>query len=160
MLVDGWLHTGDLAYTDKDGYVFICGRKKNVIVLKNGKNVYPEELEVLISNLPYVEECMVFGQPRHNDGDERDLAICVKIVYNPEWMKENHGLDVGAEGEEGADAAEAAAGKIEALIKEDIEKINETLPTYKQMLRVIVTDQEMIKTTTGKVKRYEEAKKL
>ena len=148
VLVDGWLHTGDLARVDKDGYVFICGRKKNVIVLKNGKNVYPEELEVLISNLPYVEECMVFGQPRHNDGDEKDLAVCAKIVYKPEWMKENHGLEAGE------------ATQIEALIRADIERINETLPTYKQMLRVIVTDQEMIKTTTGKVKRYEEAKKL
>lgn len=162
VLVDGWLHTGDLARVDKDGYVFICGRKKNVIVLKNGKNVYPEELEVLISNLPYVEECMVFGQPRHNDGDEKDLAVCAKIVYKPEWMKENHGLDAGTEGTaaEGGSVAADAAAKIEGLIKEDIEKINETLPTYKQMLRVIVTDQEMIKTTTGKVKRYEETKKL
>ena len=75
ILADGWLHTGDLAYLDKDGYVFICGRKKNVIVLKNGKNVYPEELEILISNLPYVEENMVFGQPRKADGDEKDLAL-------------------------------------------------------------------------------------
>lgn len=145
-LVDGWLHTGDLAYVDKDGYIFICGRKKNVIVLKNGKNVYPEELEVLINNLPYVEECMVYGQARNHDGDHKDLAICAKIVYKPEWMKENHGLE---------DIA-----KIEEFVKADIEKINETLPTYKQMLRVVVTDQEMIKTTTGKVKRYEEVKKL
>lgn len=151
VLVDGWLHTGDLARVDKDGFVFICGRKKNVIVLKNGKNVYPEELEVLISNLPYVEECMVFGQPRHNDGDEKDLAVCAKIVYKPDWMKENLGPDV---------SNGAAAAKIEALVKADIDKINETLPTYKQMLRVIVTDKEMIKTTTGKVKRYEETKNM
>lgn len=143
-LVDGWLHTGDLAYVDKDGFVFICGRKKNVIVLKNGKNVYPEELEVLINNLPYVDECMVFGQPRNHDGDHKDLAICAKVVYNAAWMKEN---DVAKE-------------QIEAFIKADIEKINETLPTYKQMLRVVVTDREMIKTTTGKVKRYEEVKGL
>lgn len=147
-LVDGWLHTGDLAYVDKDGYIFICGRKKNVIVLKNGKNVYPEELEVLISNLPYVEECMVFGQPRNHDGDHKDLAICAKIVYKTDWMRENLG-------QEGDDVA-----KIEAYVKADIDKINESLPTYKQMLRVVVTDQEMIKTTTGKVKRYEEAKKM
>ncbi len=153
-LIDGWLHTGDLAYVDKDGYIFICGRKKNVIVLKNGKNVYPEELEVLINNLPYVEECMVFGQARNHDGDHKDLAICAKIVYNAEWMKENHGLDAWAEG------TELDQEKIEAIVKADIDKINETLPTYKQMLRVVVTDQEMVKTTTGKVKRYEEAKNL
>lgn len=170
VLVDGWLHTGDLAYVDKDGYIFICGRKKNVIVLKNGKNVYPEELEVLINNLPYVEECMVYGQARNHDGDHKDLAICAKIVYNAAWMKENHGLEVSAgvgaaagsaSGDVGAGGEmDSAAAQIEALIKADIEKINETLPTYKQMLRVVVTDQEMIKTTTGKVKRYEEAKGL
>lgn len=157
-LAGGWLHTGDLAYVDKDGYIFICGRKKNVIVLKNGKNVYPEELEVLISNLPYVEECMVFGQPRNHDGDHKDLAICAKIVYNAAWMKEN--LSREANVSDSAGETDLDTAKIEAYVKADIDKINETLPTYKQMLRVVVTDQEMIKTTTGKVKRYEEAKKM
>lgn len=146
VLADGWLHTGDLAYLDKDGYIFICGRKKNVIVLKNGKNVYPEELEILISNLPYVEETMVFGQPKHHDGDQKDLALCAKIVYKPDYMKEAYGT---------SDAAE-----IEQIIKKDIDAINDELPVYKHMLRVIVTDQPMIKTTTGKVKRHEEVKKM
>lgn len=146
VLVDGWLHTGDLAYLDEDGYIFICGRKKNVIVLKNGKNVYPEELEILISNLPYVEENMVFGQPRHNDGNQKDLALCAKIVYKPDYMKETYGVTDPAE--------------IERIIKKDIDAINEELPVYKHMLRIIVTDEPMIKTTTGKVKRYEEVKKL
>lgn len=141
VLKDGWLYTGDLA-REEDGYIFICGRKKNVIVLKNGKNVYPEELEVLITNLPYVTECMVFGEPRHKDGDERDLAVCAKIVYNPEHFKTE------------------TPDEIQALIKKDIDEINETLPTYKQMLRVITTDQEMVKTTTGKVKRFVETQKM
>jgi long-chain acyl-CoA synthetase len=146
ILQDGWLHTGDLAYVDKDGFLFICGRKKNVIVLKNGKNVYPEELELLISNLPYVEENMVFGQPRHKDGDEKDLALCAKIVYKPDYMKETYAAEDPAE--------------IEAIIRKDIDRINHALPTYKQMLRILVTDQPMIKTTTGKVKRFEEVKNL
>ena len=145
-LAGGWLHTGDLAYVDKDGYVFICGRKKNVIVLKNGKNVYPEEIEVLISNLPYVEENMVFGKPRQDDGNEKDLALWAKIVYKPDYMKETLGL--------------TDASAIEARIREDIDSINQQLPSYKQILKLIITDQPMIKTTTGKVKRYEEAKKL
>lgn len=140
ILVDGWLHTGDLARVDKDGYVYICGRKKNVIVLKNGKNVYPEELEVLISNLPYVEENMVYGEPKKHDGDETDLALVAKIVYRPESMKELYGLTDPAQ--------------IESLIKTDIGRINEQVPVYKQLLRVHVTDEPMIKTTTGKVKRY------
>ena len=145
-LAGGWLHTGDLAYVDKDGYVFICGRKKNVIVLKNGKNVYPEEIELLISNLPYVEENMVFGQPRHDDGDEKDLAICAKIVYKPDYMEETIGL--------------SSVEEIESQIRRDIDAINQQLPTYKQIFRLVITDQPMIKTTTGKVKRYEEAKNL
>lgn len=146
VLVDGWLHTGDLARVDKNGFVYICGRKKNVIVLKNGKNVYPEELETLIANLPYVEENMVFGQPRHDSSDERDLALCAKIVYNKDYMKETYGTD--------------NPDKINGIIKQDIQGINEDLPVYKQMLRVITTDEPMIKTTTGKVKRFEEVKKL
>lgn len=142
VLVDGWLHTGDLAY-EEDGYIFICGRKKSVIVLKNGKNVYPEELEVLINNLPYVAESMVFGQPKN--GDERDPALAVKIVYNPEYMKSTYNTEDPDE--------------IQKIVKADVDKINDQLPTYKQMARIITTDQEMIKTTTGKVKRFEEIKR-
>ena len=85
-IVDGWLHTGDLASVDEDGFVFIRGRKKNVIVLKNGKNIYPEEVEVLVANLPYATENIIYGEPRHKDGDHKDLAICAKIVYDPEYM--------------------------------------------------------------------------
>ena len=77
---------------------------------------------------------------------DRDLAICAKIVYKPDYMKESYGTDDPEE--------------IERIIKKDIDAINEELPTYKQMLRIIVTDEPMIKTTTGKVKRYEEEKKM
>ena len=126
--------------------MFICGRKKNVIVLKNGKNVYPEEIELLISNLPYVEENFVFGQPRHNDGDQNDLALCAKIVYKSDYMKDNFETE--------------DANRIEEIIRSEIDKINETLPSYKQLTRLIITDEPMIKTTTGKVKRFEEVKKM
>ena len=99
---------------------------------------------------------MVFGQPRTAE-DERDLVICTKIVYNPEAIRTEFGLDVkGADGE----AAEAVRAQIEQRIRADIEAINETLPIYKKMLRVTVTDQPMVKTTTGKVKRFEEIKNL
>jgi long-chain acyl-CoA synthetase len=141
-IVDGWLHTGDLASVDEDGFVFIRGRKKNVIVLKNGKNIYPEEVEVLIANLPYVAENIVYGEPRHKDGNHKDLAICAKIVYDPEYMKTNYGTEDHDE--------------IETIIKKDVDAINDELPTYKHILRLVVTDQPMDKTTTGKVKRYKQ----
>ena len=138
ILVDGWLHTGDLVSLDKDGYVFIRGRKKNVIVLKNGKNVYPEELEDLIDALPYVVESMVYGQQRYKDGDSKDLTISAKIVYDPEAV--------------GSDADDKDS--LRARVQKDIDALNETLPTYKQIHRFDITDEPMEKTTTGKIKRY------
>lgn len=137
VLVDGWFHTGDLGYIDKDGYVFLTGRAKNVIVLKNGKNVYPEELEILIANLPYVLENMVFGIPEEDD----DLTLAVKIVYNEEMFA-------------GADKTE-----IEKKIWADIKEINGTLTTYKHMKKLIITTEPMVKTTTNKVKRNIEISK-
>ena len=138
---DGWLHTGDLASMDSDGFVTIRGRKKNVIVLKNGKNVYPEEIETLINNLPYVSECMVFGEPKRED-DPTDLILSVRIVYNPEAAKELYE----------ADTKEA----IEKLASHDIESLNAELPAYKHIYRKYITDEPMEKTTTGKVKRYKQ----
>ncbi|MBR3152449.1 MAG: AMP-binding protein [Clostridia bacterium] len=141
VLKDGWFYTGDLGYKDKDGFFFITGRKKNVIVLKNGKNVYPEELEILIGNLPYVAESMVFGKEK---GD--DLVVSAKIVYNKEYMKEKY--------------PNKSQKDIEDMVWEDIKNINNTVPTYKHIKNIIVTDEEMIKTTTAKVKRFEEIKKI
>lgn len=139
VIVDGWFHTGDLAYQDKDGYIFVAGRKKNVIVLKNGKNIYPEELEILINDLPYVEESMVFGMPK-----EDDLVVSAKIVYNKEFKEKNNYTEE----------------KLREKIWQDIKEINKELPTYQHMKNIIVTDEPMIKTTTAKVKRYEEIKKI
>lgn len=139
VMVDGWFHTGDLAYQDKDGYIFVAGRKKNVIVLKNGKNIYPEELEILINDLPYVEESMVFGMPKDDD-----LVVSAKIVYNKEFKEKNN----------------YTQEELKEKIWQDIKEINKELPTYQHIKNVIVTDEPMIKTTTAKVKRYEEIKKI
>ncbi len=142
VLEDGWFRTGDLGYLDKDGFLFLCGRAKNVIVLKNGKNVYPEELELLISNLPYVEENMVFGEPKHDDPN--DLTLALKLVYKEDYFKEKD--------------ENISVESIEKIIEKDLEKINDELPIYKQIRRIVITDQPMIKTTTGKIKRFEEIK--
>ena len=144
ILDDGWLHTGDLVSLDRDGYIYIRGRKKNVIVLKNGKNVYPEELEDLIDALPYAAESMVYGQKKNKDGDSKDMVISAKIVYDPETA----GKLTGGK----ADAVDKDA--LRELVQKDIDAINETLPTYKQIHRFDLTDEPMEKTTTGKIKRY------
>ena len=88
---------------------------------------------------------MVFGQPRKSD-DPIDLAVCLKLVYKPDVMKDTYGATTLEE--------------VEKVVKEDIDKINDTMPTYKQITKIIVTDEPMVKTTTGKVKRFEEAKNL
>ncbi len=141
VIIDGWFHTGDLGYMDKDGIFFIAGRKKNVIVLKNGKNIYPEELEVLINNLPYVAESMVYGEEKDDD-----LLVSVKIVYNKEYVNEKYG-DIPEE-------------ELRSIVWNDIKEINTKLPKYKYMKKLILTDEPMIKTTTQKVKRHAEIEKM
>ena len=141
VLKEGWFYTGDLGYLDKKGYLHITGRKKNVIVLKNGKNVYPEELEQLIGELPYVQENMVFGKEKDDD-----LVVSVKIVYNKEYMLSKNDKITEEE--------------IKDLIWQDVKKINKGLPKYKYIKNLIVTDEPMIKTTTAKVKRFEEIKRI
>ena len=141
---DGWFHTGDLAYIDKDGFIFITGRKKSVIVLKNGKNVFPEETESLINKIPGVKESFVFGKP--DESDENDLKMCVKVVYDRDIMKSEY----GAESED----------EIKAKLWEKIKDMNKTMPKYKYVKELIITEEELIKTTTLKIKRHEEIKKV
>ena len=137
---DGWFHTGDLAKIDKDGYIFISGRKKFVIVLKNGKNIFPEEIEFLVNKIEGIKESFIYGRPE----DDGDYKICAKIVYDKDQMKELYNL----ENEE----------EIKDFIWKEIKKINKTMPAYKYIRDIIVTDKELIKTTTQKVKRFEEIK--
>ena len=129
VLVDGWFHTGDMGYIDKDGYIFITGRKKNVIVLNNGKNVFPEELESLLAGTDFIKECVVY-----NRMDEGKDFICAKVVYDSERYKDK--------------------AEVEKLVKEKIEEVNTKLISYKQIRDFELTDVEMDKTTTGKIKRH------
>ena len=139
---DGWLRTGDYAKIDKDGYIFISGRKKFVIVLQNGKNVYPEELEVLLGNSPLVSECMVYGDYKN----ERDVTISVKVVYDKEYISEKYG--------------EITEEQIRDMIWQEVKRVNRTMPKYKWMKKLLITDQEFEKTTTNKIKRQVEVSKI
>ena len=141
---DGWFYTGDLAYIDKDGYIFLTGRQKDMIVLKNGKKVFPEEIETLINRLDLVEECIVYGMP--DEKDKNDIKPSVKVVYNKETVNEKY--------------PNVTKEELHQIIWEKIKEINKTLPPYKYIKNLIVTDEELIKTTTKKVKRQEEIKKI
>ena len=142
VLKNGWFYTGDLGYMDKKGYIFITGRKKDMIVLKNGKKVFPEEIEVLINRLDEVEECMVFGMP--DEKDKNDVKLSVKVVYNKEYVEEKY--------------SKISKEELEKIIWEKIKEINKTFPPYKYIKNMILTDKELIKTTTKKIKRNEEMK--
>ena len=145
VLKDGWFYTGDLGYIDKDGFIFITGRQKNMIVLKNGKKIFPEEIETLVNRIGLVEECMVFGMPDEND--KNDVKLSVKVVYNKDEVKQQYG--------------DISFDEIKNIIWDRIKnEVNTTVPRYKHIMNMILTDKELIKTTTKKVKRNEELKEI
>lgn len=137
VMEDGWFHTGDLARIDEDGYIFICGRKKSVIVLKNGKNIYPEEMEGLVNKIEGVKESFIFGKQQTDDKD--NIKIHVKIIFDKEIMKEAYKV----ENEE----------DIYKVLAEKIKEVNSVMPKYKAIRGIIVSEEPLIKTTTGKIKR-------
>lgn len=144
VLEKDWFKTGDLGYIDKKGFLFLRGRKKSVIVLKNGKNVFPEELESVINKIDGVKESFVYGKPE--DKDETDLKLCVKIVYDKELVKDVY-------------SAETEQEILDAMwIK--IKEFNKTMPPYKYIKEIMITQEELIKTTTLKIKRHEEMAKM
>ena len=139
---DGWLHTGDLARIDKDGFIFISGRKKFVIVLKNGKNIYPEELETLINKIEGIKESFVYGLPE----EDGDYKICAKLQYDRDIMRELYNVSTEDE--------------VKEVLLKEVKRINKTMPPYKYIRDISVTEEDFIKTTTQKIKRNEEMKKI
>lgn len=144
VLKNGWFHTGDLGFIDKDGFLFITGRKKDLIVLKNGKKVFPEELELLINRLDFVEESFVYGLPSKED--KNDVKVAVEVVLNEKSIKENY--------------PKIAENEIHDIIWNEIKEINKTLPMYKYIKHLELSKEPLIKTTTNKIKRKEELKKV
>lgn len=131
---DGWFKTGDLGYMDKKGSLYITGREKNLIILANGKNVHPEELEdYILENLAYVKEVVVFA-PISDDGHE--LMIMADTYVEDEFLK-THGVE-----------------EVKRLLQEDIAKLNRRLSGYKRIQEVALRECEFEKTSTKKIKRH------
>lgn len=139
VLKDGWFYTGDLAKIDDDGFIYICGRKKSVIVLKNGKNIYPEEMENLINKIDGINESFVFG--KQVSEDKENVKIYAKLVFDREKVEEIYKTKEESE--------------IYKAIFEKIKEINSTMPKYKAIKGIILTEKPLIKTTTNKIKRQE-----
>ena len=140
VIIDGWFHTGDVGYKDKDGFVYITGRCKNMILTKNGKNVYPEEIEPMILELDTVKECVVFEE-KLDDGDAR---IACMVYPDVDVIKSKYSIE-----------GEPTKEQMEKIIFDEIkENVNGKLVSYKAIRNVIVRETEFVKTTTLKIKRH------
>lgn len=137
---DGWFHTGDLGYMDKDGYIFLTGRKKDMIVLKNGKKAFPEEIEMLMAKIPGVADVFVYGEPI--DGDYADLKIAMEVQYDPAACKEAYG--------------DVSESEIREAMWNKVKEVNQTIPHYKRVTDLFLTTEPFIKTTSLKIKRKEQ----
>ena len=138
-----WFRSGDVGYMDKDGFLYITGRSKNVIVTQNGKNIYPEEIELLLSKHTEIKECMVYGKEVEG---ERELIITARVIPNYEEIEEKYGKNL-------------IEDEVYNIIWEKIKEVNKTLTSYKAIKKLEIKHDEFVKTTTMKIKRYEEVKK-
>lgn len=142
VLKDGWFNSGDIGYMDKDGFIYITGRSKNVIVTQNGKNIYPEEIETLLSHVEEISECMVYGKEVLG---EKELVVTARVIPDYEKIEELHGVT----GEE----------DVYKVIWEQIKKVNRKLSNYKTVKKLEIKQEQFEKTSTMKIKRYAELAK-
>jgi long-chain acyl-CoA synthetase len=143
VLIDGWFHTGDLGYIDKENFVYITGRKKSVIITKNGKNVYPEEIEYYLGKIPYVGESFVWGKDNEESGE---TLINATVRLEEEEIKQALGEDYSDQ-------------QALDLLWEEVDKLNAQLPYFKKIRKIDIRKREFEKTTAKKIKRFVESNK-
>ncbi len=139
---EGWFHTGDMGSVDKDGHCRISGRSKNVIVTKNGKNIYPEEVEFYLNTNPYISESLVFGSDVANE--EEGTRVEAKIFPDVAKIKEK------LKGKK-----QPTKEEISEVVMDAINDVNKKLPKYKRIKNFDIREREFKKTTTSKIKRHE-----
>lgn len=146
---DGYFHSGDIGYINEDGFIFITGRSKNVIVTQNGKNIYPEEIEMLLEKVPEIKEVMVYGKEPEgeelNKKDAKELIITARVIPDMDKITELHG--------------EKTEEEIYNIIWNQIKLVNKKLTSYKVIKALEIKEGEFEKTSTMKIKRYKELKK-
>jgi long-chain acyl-CoA synthetase len=147
---EGYFHSGDIGYVDDEGYVFVTGRIKNVIVTQNGKNIYPEEIEMLLEKVPEIKEVMVYGKAPEGDElkkkDKKELIITARVIPNKEEIEKLHGKDLTDD-------------QIHDIIWEKVKEVNKKLTSYKAVKALEIKEGEFEKTSTMKIKRYKELAK-
>ena len=147
VIVDGYFHSGDVGYLDNDGYLYITGRCKNVIVTQNGKNIYPEEIETLLLNIDEIKEVIVYGKKDDSEKkNDKELIITARVVPNYTTIEKLHGKNLTEE-------------QIHNIIWEKIKEVNRQLTSYKAIKSLEIKEEEFEKTTTMKIKRYVELNK-
>ena len=138
VLDGGWFHTGDLGYIDEDEFLYISGRSKNMILTKNGENIYPEEIEQILNENELVTESLIVGESNGKD----DVTVKAKIFPNIEAIKDFFGNTVPSKEE------------IRQIFSDIVKKVNLKLPNYKHIRSFKIMDEDFERTTTNKVKRY------